>query len=109
MPQVFHMAPSTSGKTSCMPRTAKNKTPASLATSTSVGGRKNQKNTATTEATKVPSKHGRKTTTLTGPGATDIDISAKELATFYAISACLTAANKAQKEASNLGAVFLYL
>jgi hypothetical protein len=106
------MAPSTSGKTSHMPCAAKNKTPALLATSTSAGGRKNQKNTATTEATKVPSKHGRKTTTLTGPGAsgaTDIDISAEELATFHAISAHLTAANKAQKEASNLGAVFLYL
>lgn len=106
------MAPSTSGKTSRTTRAAKNKTPASLATSTSAGGRKNQKNTATTEATKVPSKHGRKTTTLTGPGATgatDIDISAEELATFHAISARLTAANKAQKEASNLGAVFLYL
>jgi len=39
-------------------------------------------------------------------GATDI--SAKDMALFHKISACLNASKKAQKEAADLGAVFCF-
>ena len=45
--------------------------------------------------------------TMATSGTTNI--SAKELAAYHSITAHLAAANKAQKEAANLGAVFLFL
>ena len=107
------MAPSTSGKNSRPTCTAKNEPPASSATptSTSAGGRKTQKNT-TAEAIKIPSKRGRKAVTAiagTMAASSATNISAEELSVSNSISAHLAVANKAQKEAADLGAVILFI
>jgi len=123
------MAPSTTGTSSRPTRAAKKKAPApsaapiSSATSTSAGGRKTQKQVATTESTKVPSKCGRKPTstsavsTATKVAATMAKtasasgiagISAEDLAFYNRMTIQLAAANKAQKEAADLGAVVLF-
>jgi hypothetical protein len=121
------MAPSTTVKSSRPTRAAKNKAPASSATSTSAGGKRAPRQTTTTEATKAPSKRGRKpiSTTATSTAITaaaakgvsafhataaaaDIGISAEDLAFYNQMSARLAAANKAQKEAADLGSVAFF-
>jgi hypothetical protein len=92
----------------------------------SAGGRKTQKQVTTTKGTKAPSKQGRKPTstaaastatmsvvaiakTAPASGATSADISAEDLAFYNRMTIRLAAANKAQKEAMDLGAVVLFL
>ncbi|KIM35960.1 hypothetical protein M413DRAFT_32094 [Hebeloma cylindrosporum] len=115
------MAPSTTATSSRPTRAVKKKAPASSATSTSAGGRKSQKTatqkaTTTAEGTKAPAKRGRKPTSIavaaaTAKGvspscaaaaATDLGISAEELAIYNKLTARMTAMNKAQKEAADL-------